>query len=127
MNWEPKTESTIFAAFSAAAIFTCMFVVASAFGAVPSDEVPSETVKFQDLNVASPAGVAALYGRIHRAAQHVCEVPNNRQLANVQRANTCVAQAEARAVAQLDIAALTAYVQTKNGRRPAALTAGLAK
>jgi UrcA family protein len=106
-------------------IFTCMFVAASAFGAVPG-EVPSETVKFQDLNVASPAGVAALYGRIHRAAQHVCPVPD-RQLANVQRANTCVAQAEARAVAQLDIAALTAYVQTKNGRRPAALTAGLAK
>src|SRR5580704_9462852 len=118
MNWNPKTESTIFAAFSAAVIFTCMFVVASAFGAVPG-EVPSETVKFQDLNVASPAGVAALYGRIHRAAQHVCAVPDNRQLAYVQRANTCVAQAEARAVAQLDIAALTAYVQTKNGRRPA--------
>jgi UrcA family protein len=127
MNWDSKTESTIFAAFSAAVIFTCMFVVATAFAAVPSDEVPSETVKFQDLNVASPAGVAALYGRIHRAAQHVCAVQDSRELANVQRANACAAQAEARAVAQLNIAALTAYVQTKNGRQPAALTAGLAK
>src|SRR5579864_5152151 len=100
MNWDPKTESTIFAAFSAAVIFTCMFVVATAFAAVPSDEVPSETVKFQDLNVASRDGVAALYGRIHRAAQHVCAVQDNRELANVQRANMWAAQAEARAVAQ---------------------------
>lgn len=127
MNWNTKTESTIYVAFSAAVILTCMFAVGTSFAAVRDDEVPSETVKFQDLNLEHPAGIAALYKRIHTAAQHVCAEQESRDLTNLQRVKACETQAEGRAVAQLNIAALTAYVQTKNGRQPPVLIAGLAK
>jgi UrcA family protein len=40
--------------------------------------VRSETVKFQDLNVGTPAGVEALYGRIHSAAVRVCSPSGGR-------------------------------------------------
>lgn len=40
--------------------------------ALADDGVRTETVKFQDLNTDTAAGVQALYGRIHSAAQRVC-------------------------------------------------------
>ena len=37
-----------------------------------AEDVPSKTVKFADLNIASQAGAKALYGRIRAAALDVC-------------------------------------------------------
>lgn len=100
-----KTRSTIFAACAAAGMsLMCLFGVASAF-------VPQETVKFKDLNIDSPAGVAALYQRLHAAAQHVCYAQWDKDPVKVQRAETCANEAQARAVSRLHVARLTAYCQ----------------
>jgi UrcA family protein len=127
MNSNTRTDSLIFSAFSAAVLITCLFVVTSAFAGEPGDQIPNETVKFQDLNVSSPAGVAALYQRIHAAARRVCKVGEGRDLEMAQRAKTCANEAEARAVTQVDSAGLTSYYQMKTGRQAVTLTAGLAK
>jgi UrcA family protein len=114
-----KINSTIFAAGSAAVMsLICTLVIASAF-------VPKETVNFQDLNIDSPAGVAALYQRLHVAAQHVCFGDWDKDPIKMQRAEDCANEAEARAVSRVNVAALTAYYQLNTGRQ--VLTAGLAK
>jgi len=119
MNANSKTSSTILTACSAAAMsLMCTLLVAIAF-------VPKQTVKFQDLNIDSPNGAAALYDRLHAAAQHVCFADWDRSPAKVQRAEECASEAEARAVSKLNVAELTAYYQTKTNRE--SLTASLAK
>ncbi len=112
-----KTNSPIFAACAAAGMsLMCIFGVASAF-------VPKETVKFQDLNVDSIAGVSALYQRLHAAAQHVCYAEWDTDPVKVQRAETCAKEAEARAARQLHVAGLTAYYQMNTARQLLTLTA----
>jgi UrcA family protein len=104
-----KTNSTILAACAAAGMsLMCLFGVASAF-------VPKETVKFQDLNIDSPAGVAALYQRLHVAAEHVCYAQWDRDPVKVQRAETCANEEQARALSRLHVAGLTAYYQMNTG------------
>ncbi len=111
MYLSTKTVSTIFATCAAAGMsLMCLFGVASAF-------VPKETVKFQDLNFDSLAGVAALYQRLHAAAQHVCYAEWDKDPVKVQRAETCTNEAEARAASQLHVAGLTTYYQMNTGRR----------
>src|SRR5271157_767542 len=112
-----KTHNTILAACAAAGMsLMCTFGVASAF-------VPKETVKFQDLNINSRAGKAALYQRLHAAAQHVCYAQWDRDPVKVHRAKTCANEAEARAMSQLHVAGLTAYYQMNTGRQLSTLTA----
>jgi UrcA family protein len=112
-----KINRTIFGACSAAVMsLVCTFGVAIAF-------VPKETVKFQDLNIDSPAGVAALYQRLHVAAQHVCYAQWDRDPAKVQRAETCANEAEAWAASQLHVAGLNAYYQMNTDRQLLTLTA----
>lgn len=127
MNSDSKTDSTLFAAFSAAVIIACLFVVATAFAGEAPDAVPKETVKFQDLNLGSPAGVARLYRRIHSAAQRVCHVGENPELGFSSRAKICSDEAESRAVSQVSDAALSAYYRMKAGSQAATLTASLQK
>ena len=112
-----KTNSTIFATCAAAGMsLMCIFGVASAF-------VPKETVKFQDLNIESPADVAALYQRLHTAARHVCHAEWDRDPVKVKRAEACANEAEVRAVSQLHVAGLTAYYQMNTGHQLLTLTA----
>jgi UrcA family protein len=120
MYFDTKTNSKIFSACTAAAMSSmCVFLVAIAF-------IPKETVKFQDLNIDSPAGAAALYQRLHAAAQHVCFADWDKDPVKVQRAEGCAMEAESRAVSQLNFAELTAYYQMKSGQ-DSILTASLAK
>jgi UrcA family protein len=98
---------------------TCTFLVAIAF-------IPKESVKFQDLNIDSPAGAADLYQRLHAAAQHVCFADWDKDPVKVQRAEACAIEAESRAVSQLNFVELTAYYQMKS-RQDSTLTASLAK
>jgi UrcA family protein len=120
MYSDTRTKDRIFSACTAAVMsLTCTLLVAIAF-------IPKETVKFQDLNINSPAGAAALYERLHAAAQHVCFAEWDKDPVKVQRAEACANQAESQAVNQLNVAELTAYYQVKS-RQDLALTAGLAK
>jgi UrcA family protein len=94
---------------------------AAVFAAPPSD-VPSVTVRFADLNLKSPEGVSVLYKRIHSAASQVCSGGEDRDLEALSIHRACAAKAQAQAIAQLHIQALSAYAQMKLGR-PAQLIA----
>jgi UrcA family protein len=83
-------------------------------GTSAGEEVRTEQVRFPDLNVNTTAGVQALYKRIHRAAQHVCSETDPILRAG---AAACVAKAEGKAIASLDLPQLTAYYNAKSGNR----------
>jgi UrcA family protein len=122
-----KRDCAVYAACSAVVMLICLFVVSRAFASAPSDQVSSETVKFQDLNLGASAGVSALYQRIHAAAQRVCSEHSVRSLANVYREKTCTDEAVARAVKQVNVPALTAYSEMKAGHTAPMLVAKSAK
>ena len=117
MNSNVKTESRIPVAFSIAMLLAFAVIVSSAFA---DDQVRSETVKFADLNVNTPAGAEALYTRIHSAANRVCS-----QTDAVLRAavSGCARKAEAQAIEKLSLPQLTAYYQMKTGKHTDPLSA----
>jgi len=108
----------------ALAVATAMLLT-TAWGtssAIADEEVRSEKVKFSDLNVDSPDGAKALYGRIHAAAKRVCA---DRDPMMQPAEIACTAKAEGNAIGQLDLPQLSAYYQskTKNGDRSQRLVA----
>ena len=118
MNSNIKTDSRAALAFSTAMVLACVLVASRAFAA---DQVRTETVNFQDLNADTPAGVTALYNRIHGAATRVCsESPSTGQQIREWR---CVKSAVAQAIEKANLPALTAYYQMKSGSHPESLTA----
>jgi UrcA family protein len=108
-----KTESKIAAALGA---FIVSLGIFAAVGSVFAGE-RSVVVKFQDLNLGTPAGAAALYGRIHAAAQNVCESVDQ-TLVNFAPDKRCVRETEANTIAKVNSPALTAYYQRKTGQTP---------
>jgi UrcA family protein len=80
----------------------------------PSDP-PSTTVKFADLNLQTPAGVEALYKRIHSAATRVCDSGGGRNLSILTYERKCAAAAETQAIEKVHNAALSAFYQRKMG------------
>ena len=117
MNSSVKTINKAFLAYSTAMLLSCVLVGSSAFAA---DQIRTETVKFQDLNVATPAGAEALYVRIHSAARRVCFEPGEW---GQTREYACVKDAEAKAIQKVNLPMLTAYYERKTGRHTEALTA----
>jgi UrcA family protein len=74
------------------------------------------TVKFADLALDRPAGAAALYARIRNAARQVCEPMDTRPLAAYQLEQRCMSETIERAVASVNVPALTSYHLAKTGR-----------
>ena len=103
MNSNIKTPLVLAAALLLAGVWGA----SSAFG---DEEVRSEKVKFQDLNVNTQEGVQALYSRIHRAAKHVC---SDSDPVLRSAAGACARAAEGNAIAKLNLPQLTAYYQVK--------------
>ena len=97
---------------------TWLACVLVAFNAHAGDSL-SETVKFSDLDLGSPAGVEALYSRIHAAARHVCQQPAGEQAA----VGRCMRNAEAGAIGKVNNPLLTAFYQKKTGSSPPTITA----
>ena len=92
------------------ALATAVLFAFAAASTVPANEqVRAETVKFADLNMDSPAGVQALYDRIHAAAKRVCS--DSDPLQHVAEAS-CTSKAEARAIDKLSLPQLTAFYKT---------------
>jgi UrcA family protein len=116
MNSNVKSDNRRFRGCAATAWLACVLV---AFSAHASDDVRSETVKFADLDVGTPAGVEALYGRIHAAARRVCEQPAG-ELAGASR---CITKAESQAIGKVNSPLLTAFYQQKTGNKPQTITA----
>jgi UrcA family protein len=75
-----------------------MAVAPMSFAAVPGDSVPTATVRYNDLNLSTPAGVNALYRRIRTAATEVCPNPDARDLSAARAVKQCRVEATARAV-----------------------------
>jgi UrcA family protein len=63
-----------------------------------SSEAPSVKVRYDDLNLATSAGVDALYRRISNAARTVCPDEHSRDLVTVSAAARCQAKAVDQAV-----------------------------
>jgi UrcA family protein len=83
-------------------------LASAAAGANPEDteEVQTENVNYEDLNLTTLAGVSQLYGRIERAARLVCG-PNTDQ-SRMGQWKTCYRLAVAAAVARVNNPLLTA-------------------
>jgi UrcA family protein len=95
----PASKLTTFRrSLAVAGAFAALAVTTASFAAVPSDQPPSVTVRYDDLNLATDAGVNALYHRIASAAQAVCRDENTRDLSLLAAAKRCRADAIARAV-----------------------------
>ena len=121
-----KDSSILFKATAATVLCTCILATGSAFAGPSSEQAPSELVKFQELNLSAPAGVATLYSRIHAAARRVCS-SGTRDLSRLAEEKTCAKEAEAKAVRQVNIDALTAYYEVQTGGPVAKLAANSAK
>ena len=90
--------------------------ISAAFaGAVRADEAPQMLVKYADLNVNSSAGAARLYQRIRLAADRVCELPGERDLAVLAKEKDCARQAIAQAVSAVGNPPLTRIYEAKTG------------
>jgi UrcA family protein len=91
----------------------------SGMAVAPGDEAPSVTVRYHDLNLNSPEGVAALYQRIHTAAVDVCKQAEGPQLVDRifwNQWNDCVAHAVANAVKAVQNEKLSAYYWERTPR-----------
>jgi UrcA family protein len=84
----------------------------SALAAPRVDEAPSEIVRYHDLNLNSPEGVAGLYRRIQGAGADVCHSVEGSAFVNRlfwTEWNDCVSHAVANAVKAVHNDSLSAY------------------
>ena len=116
MNSNVKTDNRTIRAYAIAMWLACALVASNAYA---DDQVRSETVKFADLNLGTPAGVEALYGRVHAAARRVCDQPAGGQ-AGIR---ACMTKAESEAIGKVNVPLLTAFYQKKTGSHPQTITA----
>jgi UrcA family protein len=93
---------------------TAVLFAAFAAGAQGAD-FPQVHVKYADLNLSTAAGATVLYQRIRGAADQVCGVSSNRDLARLEQVKACTAHAVADAVAVVNAPALTSIYHTKVG------------
>ncbi len=70
-------------------------------------EPVSIVVRFGDLNLDHPDGIARLHARIRAAARAVCDRPNSGSLRLQAVGRACAASAVARAVAEVNASELT--------------------
>jgi len=79
-------------------------VVASvgAFAVTPTVATSSVSVRYDDLNLSSAAGVNSLYHRISSAARDVCPGVYSRDLYVAAAAHRCEADAVAKAVSEVN-------------------------
>ena len=79
--------------------------------AASEDDHPSRVVKFADLDLTHSQGAAVLYTRIRSAARAVCLPQYNWMMERRAISDQCRDQAIARAIADVNAPALTAYYQ----------------
>jgi UrcA family protein len=119
MNSKVKTVNRLSPALAAAMLLACAWALSTAFA---GEQVRSETVKFQDLNVNTSQGVEALYGRIHAAAWRVCSTSSTDPLYQ-SAARDCARKAEAKAIGTVNLPQLTAFYRIKTGDHTQPLSA----
>jgi UrcA family protein len=115
MNSNVKSDNRTILGYAMAMCLACVLV---AFNAHAGDKPRSETVKFADLDLSTAAGAEALFGRIHRAALHVCNEPGELAVTVA-----CMNDTERKAIKNVNSPLLTAFYEKKNGRNPQTVTA----
>jgi UrcA family protein len=120
MNSNVKADSRTFLVLSTAMLLAASVSITST--AYADEQFRVETVNFQDLDVNTPAGGQALYGRIHAAANRVCDSNISGDPFGALRAAECARKAVAKAVEQLNLPALTAYYNMSTGGKAPTLT-----
>jgi UrcA family protein len=85
-----------------AGAFATLALTTVSFAAPPSDEAPSVTVRYDDLNLATAAGANTLYHRISSAARAVCRDEYTRDLGILAAIERCRANAIAKAVREVN-------------------------
>jgi UrcA family protein len=115
-----KTQITAktFARFFGTALIAAAVLGGQAFAADSFRATRSTVVKFGDLNLNSQEGIAALYKRIHNAAEQVCGASTADTIFPEVAASLhkCIAETETRAVRDVNNGALQAYYSKKTGR-----------
>jgi UrcA family protein len=122
MHTHTTPRSIAKTAFAAVAALCAGFFVSSTFAAV-SGEALQQKVSYADLNLTRAEGVAALYKRVHSAAENVCAPLESRELTQQSQWRACVRSSISRAIAQIDVPALTVYADARNGHSGSRLTA----
>jgi UrcA family protein len=87
----------------------------------PDNSVPHKVVRFSDLNLNTPEGVAVLYRRINSAAYEVCGNPDRYDLSELKQ-QICVKDAVSRAIAKVNSPMLTSLYEAKTGKSNAKVT-----
>jgi UrcA family protein len=78
--------------------------------------VKTETVRYDDIRLISAVGAAVLHGRLRAAAERACGGPvDTVPLSQRVRFKTCVDEAVAKAVADVNNSMLTWYYESKRG------------
>lgn len=107
------TSSTL---IRCAAILLAGIPFGSVLAASPAE--PSKAIHYSDLNLTTSTGVAALYKRIERAASEVCQLPHGTKLLRIQtEIKACRADSVDRAIAQVNLPALSALHVARTGRK----------
>jgi UrcA family protein len=86
-----------------------------------TDEVPTRTVRYSDLDLGTQRGVAVLYNRIRQAAQQVCGDPDSRRLAEWAAVMACRDRAVESGVRAVNVAGLTALYDSRHGAKTISL------
>jgi UrcA family protein len=103
---------------SAAATLACavIFSTGGIAAASSGDGALQQVVSYGDLNLKTADGVAALYHRIRAASTRVCAPLESRELAKLSKWQSCMHDATARAVADINVPELTAYQNARQGK-----------
>jgi UrcA family protein len=84
--------------------------------AAPTDAADAVVVRYDDLNLATPAGNAILYRRIAQAAKVVCPEYPAGDVRHIRIWRPCYQEAVAHAVANIHQPSLTAfYIRSNDG------------
>ena len=115
-----KTMKTLVA--SAALVF-------AAQGAMAADSINigytqlSETVSYADLDINKTEGAQALYSRLNRAAKNVCAPLRDRNLERHVKYRSCVSEAIANAVGEINQPLLTQHHKSRGTEISSAIVA----
>lgn len=90
---------------------------AAAFGAYAgqTDDVPTRTVRYADLDLNTQKGATVLYNRIHEAAEQVCGYDGWQPIAVAAPVRACVDKAVASSVHAMNNARLTGVYDGRHG------------
>lgn len=112
---KPVPKHRLRSATIAALAAVCGTALADVAATAPPGEALTHTVSYADLDLGGQVGAATLLQRLRAAAGTVCRPFEGRALSDIVRHRSCVEQAIARAVTEVDAPMLTALHRGEGG------------